>query len=187
MYIKANWELMSRTACTRMRWANMQYSAGSALAKSAECKTILQKTQSPIEMAMVVKQPAKPYKRLASWELLHITTYVPRHIRVYEYMFNRIVYSIPAIHFFKFLADNKQWVDHHFFPYVAHIFERCRIRTQRAEGIAKHATIEARLLFGSHETSPIIWIGSDRTGRSQKLPWCLWGGGVSTVKKPSLQ
>jgi hypothetical protein len=59
---------------------NLQYSAGSALAKSAECKTILQITQSPIEMAMTVKQPAKPYKRLASWELLHITTYV-RHIR----------------------------------------------------------------------------------------------------------
>jgi hypothetical protein len=54
----------------------MRYSAVSALAKSAECKTILQITQSPIEMAMVVKQPAKPYKRLASWELLHITTYI---------------------------------------------------------------------------------------------------------------
>jgi hypothetical protein len=45
---------------------HLQYSAGSALAKSAECKTILQMTQSPIKMAMVVKQPAKPYNRLAS-------------------------------------------------------------------------------------------------------------------------
>ncbi len=86
---------------------------------------------------------------------------------------------------FKVLVGNKQWVDHHSYPYVAHIFKWCRIRTQRAEGIARHATIEAHHLFGSHETSPIIWIGSVRTGRSQKLPW--WrGGGVCTVKKTSL-
>jgi hypothetical protein len=63
---------MSRTAC--MYWnevENLQYSAVSALAKSANYKTILQMTQSPIKMTLAVNQPAKPYYRFASWELLH--------------------------------------------------------------------------------------------------------------------
>jgi hypothetical protein len=88
-----------------MHWngvANMQYSAGSALAKSAECKTILQITQSPIEMAMVVKQSAIPYNRLVSWALLHMQYNLPRHI--YEYMFKHIVYT--TIHFSFFFAGN---------------------------------------------------------------------------------
>jgi hypothetical protein len=78
----------------------MQYSAVRALAKSAECKTILQMTQSPIKIAIIVKQSAKPYKRLASWELLHITTYVPRNRRVFENMFKYIVYTTNYDPFF---------------------------------------------------------------------------------------
>ncbi len=41
----------------------------------------------------------------------------------------------------------------------------------------------ARLLFGSHETSPIIWIGKKRemTGRSQTPPWWLGRGEVKTT------
>ncbi len=62
----------------------------------------------------------------------------------------------------------------------------------------KYLEAHARLLFGSNETSPIIWIGKtapaipwlvksrEMTGRSQTLPWWLGGRGVKTTENKNM-
>ncbi len=65
---------------------------------------------------------------------------------------------------------------------------------QSSEGIKYYLETHDRLLFGSHETSPIIWYASTHwrsvvivksrvmTGRSQALPWWQGGEGVKTTE-----